>query len=74
MRHPGLKIMHRARIGLRGMPVGELCNLDPLATACAARRAVVVPGDHGAAQRGRRRWLPVELDWVRLVWSEGVRH
>ena len=43
MRHPGLKIMHRARIGLRGMPVGELWNFDPLATACAARRAVVFP-------------------------------
>ena len=32
--HPG--IMRRALIGLLGMPVGELWNLDPLATACAA--------------------------------------
>ena len=32
--HPG--IMRRALIGLLGMPVGELRNLDPLATACAA--------------------------------------
>ena len=28
--------MHRALIGLLGMPIGELWNLDPLAGACAA--------------------------------------
>ena len=29
-------IMHRALLGLLGMPIGELWNLDPLAAACAA--------------------------------------
>ena len=63
----------RARIGLLGMPAGELWNLDSLATACAARRAAVVSGDHGAAQRGRRRWLPVGLDyWIWLGRPSGL--
>jgi len=30
---PGPGIMHRALIGLLGMPICELCNLDPLAAA-----------------------------------------
>jgi hypothetical protein len=34
--------MPRARIGLLGMSAGELWNLDPLATACAARRSFLV--------------------------------
>jgi hypothetical protein len=54
--HPG--IMRRALIGLLGMPVGELRNLDPLATACAADGRwsfllIVVP-----LSVAGRRWLP----------------
>jgi kynurenine formamidase len=37
-RDPHSGIMHRALIGLLGMPIGELWNLDPLAAACAADR------------------------------------
>lgn len=37
-RDPHSGIMHRALIGLLGMPLGELWNLDPLAAACAADR------------------------------------
>ena len=36
VRDPHSGIMHRAIIGLLGMPIGELWNLDALATACAA--------------------------------------
>ena len=36
VRDPHSGIMHRALIGLLGMPIGELWNLDPLADACAA--------------------------------------
>lgn len=35
-RDPHSGIMHRALIGLLGMPIGELWNLDELASACAA--------------------------------------
>ncbi|PRX46957.1 putative cyclase [Prauserella shujinwangii] len=35
-RDPHSGIMHRALIGLLGMPLGELWHLDPLADACAA--------------------------------------
>lgn len=35
-RDPHSGIMHRALIGLLGMPIGELWNLDPLADACVA--------------------------------------
>jgi len=38
VRDPHSGIMHRALIGLLGMPIGELWNLDPLAEACAAYR------------------------------------
>jgi kynurenine formamidase len=37
-RDPHSGIMHRALIGLLGMPIGELWNLDALASACAADR------------------------------------
>lgn len=36
VRDPHSGVMHRALIGLLGMPIGELWNLDPLAAACAA--------------------------------------
>jgi kynurenine formamidase len=36
VRDPHSGIMHRALIGLLGMPIGELWNLDALAAACAA--------------------------------------
>lgn len=36
VRDPHSGIMHRALIGLLGMPIGELWNLDALAEACAA--------------------------------------
>jgi kynurenine formamidase len=36
VRDPHSGIMHRALIGLLGMPIGELWNLDALATACAS--------------------------------------
>jgi kynurenine formamidase len=36
MRDPHSGIMHRALIGLLGMPIGELWNLDALAAACEA--------------------------------------
>jgi len=35
VRDPHSGIMHRALIGLLGMPIGELWNLDALAAACA---------------------------------------
>ena len=38
VRDPHSGIMHRALIGLLGMPIGELWNLDPLAEACATDR------------------------------------
>jgi len=38
VRDPHSGIMHRALLGLLGMPIGELWNLDPLAAACAADR------------------------------------
>jgi kynurenine formamidase len=38
VRDPHSGIMHRAIIGLLGMPIGELWNLDALAAACAADR------------------------------------
>lgn len=38
VRDPHSGIMHRALIGLLGMPMGELWNLEPLAAACAADR------------------------------------
>jgi hypothetical protein len=58
MRDPDSGIMRRARIGLLGMPVGELRNLDPLATACAADGRwsfllIVAP-----LSVAGRRWLP----------------
>jgi hypothetical protein len=58
MRDPDPGIMRRARIGLLGMPVGELRNLDPLATACAADGRwsfllIVAP-----LSVAGRRWLP----------------
>ncbi|MBO4256208.1 cyclase family protein [Streptomyces griseorubiginosus] len=37
-RDPHSGIMHRAIIGLLGMPIGELWNLDALAASCAADR------------------------------------
>ncbi|MET0821078.1 MAG: cyclase family protein [Aeromicrobium sp.] len=37
-RDPHSGIMHRSLIGLLGMPIGELWDLDELATACAAAR------------------------------------
>ena|SRR5579859_930640 len=36
VRDPHSGIMHRALLGLLGLPIGELWNLDPLADACAA--------------------------------------
>ncbi|MBV9206185.1 MAG: cyclase family protein [Actinobacteria bacterium] len=38
VRDPHAGIMHRALLGLLGMPIGELWNLDELAAACAADR------------------------------------
>lgn len=38
IRDPHSGIMHRALIGLLGLPIGELWNLDELAAACAADR------------------------------------
>jgi kynurenine formamidase len=38
LRDPHSGIMHRAIIGLLGMPIGELWNLDSLAAACATDR------------------------------------
>jgi kynurenine formamidase len=35
VRDPHAGVMHRALIGLLGMPIGELWNLDKLAAACA---------------------------------------
>jgi hypothetical protein len=35
---PHAGIMHRALIGLLGMPIGELWDLDALATACGKDR------------------------------------
>jgi kynurenine formamidase len=37
-RDPHSGIMHRALLGLLGMPIGELWNLDALAAACAGDR------------------------------------
>ena len=37
-RDPHSGIMHRALLGLLGMPIGELWNLDDLAAACAVDR------------------------------------
>jgi hypothetical protein len=38
VRDPHSGIMHRALIGLLGMPIGELWNLDALAAACTVDR------------------------------------